>query len=148
MPSELPATLWPEYCCAILRDGAGRYLMEVRPPHERRVSGWITCFGGGRNEDEHPDACIRRELAEELGWAVGPDALEFCVRLVGTRDGRPREIAWFYRAVAPGPDVRLVTEPGVEAMWVEFEQTQETRVSLWHRAVIAAERAGETIARV
>lgn len=122
--------------------------MEVRPPHEQRESGWITCFGGGRLEGEHPDECIRRELAEELGWTVEPGALEFCVRLVGTRNGQPREIAWFYRATAPGPGVQLVTEPGVEAMWVEFEQTQETRVSLWHRAVIAAERAGESIARV
>lgn len=122
--------------------------MEVRPPHEQRESGWITCFGGGRHEGEHPDECIRRELAEELGWTVERGALEFCVRLVGTRDGQPREIAWFYRATAPGPCVQLVTEPGVEAMWVEFEQTQETRVSLWHRAVIAAERAGESVARV
>lgn len=148
MPNELPETSWPEYCCVILRNPAGRYLMEVRPAHERRVTGWITCFGGGRLEGEHPNDCIRRELMEELGWAVEPEALKFCLRLVGTRDGQHREIAWFYRADAPGSDVQLVTEPGVVAMWAEFEQTQEARVSNWHRAAIAAERAGEKIARV
>jgi 8-oxo-dGTP pyrophosphatase MutT (NUDIX family) len=128
--------LWPEFCCAILRDGVGRYLLEKRPLHEDIAPGKLACFGGGRAADEHPDACIRRELREELGWEAG--ALERCVLLLG-RNGRV--IGWFYRGAAPS-EPGLVMEVGVEAVWASWEELAALPVGRWNMAALRGEREG------
>jgi 8-oxo-dGTP pyrophosphatase MutT (NUDIX family) len=149
VPTSLSSTPFPDYCCAILRNPSGLYLMEKRPVFEADPQRpRITCFGGTRHDNEHPDDCIRRELLEELGWTINPSALEFRLRLTGTRNNQPREIAWFYRTAAPSDESALTLEPGVEALWLTFEQTQELSVSAWHRVALAAERAGERLVRV
>lgn len=129
---------WPRFCCAILRDDRGRYLLEQRRIDDEHMPGQLVCFGGGRERDEHPDACVRRELLEEIGWA--PPTLRLCLRLLG-RDGRV--IAWFYRGIAPmASEIR--TEPGVRAVWASWDELSGLPVGDWNLAAIIAEQRGLT----
>jgi 8-oxo-dGTP pyrophosphatase MutT (NUDIX family) len=136
---------WPEYCCAILRDVEGRYLLERRPTDAKDAAGQLTCFGGKRNPGEHPDRCIRREIWEELHWRVGALKLELCVKLLGA-DGKP--VAWFYSGAGPGPAVTVQTLPGVECVWLSEAELAAANLSGWHRAALEAERSGQAEARV
>jgi 8-oxo-dGTP pyrophosphatase MutT (NUDIX family) len=113
--------------------------MEHRPTNARHAAGLLTCFGGRREEGEHPDACIRRELLEELGWA-SPD-LNLVVRLVVGGE----VLAWFYVGEAPrrAPS-RLEVGHGVVLLVVNDLWTN--RVSRWHQAAIRAHLAGEDVA--
>lgn len=134
---------WPEYCCAILRDAQGRYLLERRPADAKDAPGLLTCFGGKRNPGEHPDRCIRREIFEELNWRVGALRLEVRVRLMGA-DGRV--VAWFYRGAGPGPGVTVRTLPGVRCEWHDSTAIAAAEISGWHRAALDAEAAGRASA--
>jgi 8-oxo-dGTP pyrophosphatase MutT (NUDIX family) len=128
-----------------LRDAAGRYLLERRPADARDAPGLLTCFGGKRNRGEHPDRCIRRELFEELNWRTGALRIERCVRLV---DGDRAEVAWFYRASAPGPTVRARPLDGVRLEWVGSDALAGAELSGWHRAALEAERDGRGVAAI
>lgn len=140
-PNDDPAH-WPRFCCAILRDAAGRYLLERRSDDDEHMPGQLVCFGGGRNPDEHPDDSIRRELREEIGCEL--TALEFCLILRG-RDSRT--IAWFYRAPAPAP-TRVRTEPGVRAVWAAWHELGALPIGNWNLAAMIAEREGRSEALV
>lgn len=138
-----PAEPWPEYCCAILRDDRGRYLLERRPASKLSAPGLLVCFGGRREPHESPEACLLRELQEELGWTP-PRPLRLCTRLLGPAD---RQIAWFFRGEAPAnPNPQ---EPGVQAVWLEpgdIDHLAELSVSPWHILALSAEHAGRPIA--
>lgn len=61
-----------EVAAALIQDEAGRYLITQRPPDSHLAGLWE--FPGGKREpDETLEACLRRELVEELGatFAVG-----------------------------------------------------------------------------
>lgn len=130
----------PKYCCAILEAPDGTLLLERRPPDARRAAGNITCFGGAREEEEAPEACIRRELLEELGWRVGDVERVLILHRAGG------VLAWFYRAAAPDRAVPLVTEEGYEALWVRRDELHATPLSPWHRAALNAYFAGHPTA--
>lgn len=137
----IESACWPAYCCAILRDAAGRYLLERRPLHETAAPGKLVCFGGGREVGEHPDACIQRELVEELGYHQA--RVERCLVLRSNR----RVIAWFYRGAAPTPDT-IMTEPGVVAVWHGWDELAALPLGGWHIAALVAEREGRSEAAV
>lgn len=154
---------WPAFCCAILRDAEGRYLLEQRPPPRggsrgSRTTGQLTCFGGSRERGETPEQCIRRELEEELGWQVNREHLTLGIRLInaGTKPMRFRagpvipggSIAWFFRGAAPEPTRTLVTEPGYRALWLRPDELAGADLSLWHRVVLEADAAGQSVASV
>lgn len=64
-----------EVAAALIQDEAGRYLITQRLPDSHLAGLWE--FPGGKREpDETLEACLRRELAEELGatFAVGDRA--------------------------------------------------------------------------
>ncbi|MBL9001255.1 MAG: NUDIX domain-containing protein [Phycisphaerae bacterium] len=131
---------WPEYCCAVLRDEGGRFLLESRPAEATHAPGSLTCFGGRRETDEHPRACIARELREELG--IDPPALQLAVRLLAD----DRIIAWFYAGTVP-VNTALRTEAGRNAVWVDPGAVDAAPLSAWHASALAAFRAGRDIAR-
>ncbi len=138
----------PEYCCAILRDRAGRYLIERRPAHSSHQPRRLTCFGGGREEGESPEACITRELREELTWDEG------LIRSVGLRravrlESRARFIAWFFAGEPVDPACPIRCEHGYEAVWLsEGRLLAEPSLSSWHKAAISALIRGEQVAVV
>jgi 8-oxo-dGTP pyrophosphatase MutT (NUDIX family) len=132
----------PDYCCAILVAPDGRLLLEWRGPEARRAANRITCLGGEREPGEDPEAAVRRELREEIGWV--PDRLERRVTLevVG------RLTAWFYRATFDGEITDLVPEPGVRPILLRREELDGLPVAPWHKAVLDADARGVEHVRV
>ncbi|MFZ4572758.1 MAG: NUDIX hydrolase [Phycisphaerales bacterium] len=131
---------WPEYCCAIIRDHAGRYLLEERPPDTRLAAGKLTCFGGRREPGEHPDACIARELLEELGLRSAPADLG--PHRLTLRIG-PRRVAWFYTLTIDAATT-LQTEAGRQPRWIAPSDLAHHPLSEWHIAAIAAVAEGKS----
>ncbi|MCB9734057.1 MAG: NUDIX domain-containing protein [Deltaproteobacteria bacterium] len=70
---------------AIIRDGEGRVLLARRRPERRQGGRWE--FPGGKIEPgETPEACLLRELEEELGLTGG--VVGSCVATSVHDDGR------------------------------------------------------------
>jgi 8-oxo-dGTP pyrophosphatase MutT (NUDIX family) len=138
--SGVDAGRWPRWCCALLRDSRGRYILERRPADEVDAPGMLTCFGGGREPGEDPEACLRRELVEELGWRAG--TLELCVEL-----DTPKGVAWFYRGLGPEEGTVTALEPGFGVEWVEAAAIDTAGVGTWNVAAIRAAVRGERFAR-
>ncbi|MBA3684432.1 MAG: NUDIX domain-containing protein [Planctomycetes bacterium] len=122
--------LQPDYCCAVIEDQRGWLLLQLRPAGARHAPDQLTCFGGRREPGEDADQCLRRELAEELGWAP-PPAPTACALWQGEQ-----LIAWFSRARFPGGSV--VTEPGHVALWAPWSALPGLPLSPWHRTVLTA----------
>lgn len=136
-----PDEPWPPYCCVILVDEAGRFVMEQRPPDEAARTGGLTCLGGGREPEEHPDLCIVRELQEEIGWTP-PEIQRIATFSVGER-----LIAWFYTARYSG-DPPIHREAGYSIELISASEVTGPRVSRWHRAVFDGWLRGETQIRI
>jgi 8-oxo-dGTP pyrophosphatase MutT (NUDIX family) len=126
----------PRWCCAILRDGAGRYLLERRPGYGPSEPERLTCFGGKREAGETGLGALLRELHEELGWT--PAAEPRLAVVLKTRYGE----AWFYVAPAPAAGAFTVRVKGHEGVWVESSALAGAALSPWHRAAIEAEAKG------
>jgi 8-oxo-dGTP pyrophosphatase MutT (NUDIX family) len=129
----------PRYVCAILEDAEGRLLMESRPDDARLAAGRLTCFGGRREAGESPEACLRRELREELSWE--PRTLEKRVELRVARD----LVAWFYHAVMDIGIDQLCLAPGHQARLISRHELVTQPVSPWHAAVLRAWLEGKTL---
>lgn len=140
-----PAPL-PRFCCVFLKDSRGRYVLEQRPLTESDAPGKLTCFGGGREPHEEPEACLRREVREELGCEIGP-----CTHVLTLNT--PLGHAWFYEAVGPAEGEAAATEPGYTALWIDETTLRDpvffqTRVADWHCAAFTALWRGERFASV
>lgn len=140
-PFDPDAVSWPVWCCAILQNAAGEFLLEQRPGDAALAPAMLTCFGGRRGEGESPERCIRRELREELGIEV--PGLRPVVRLIGSD-----ELAWFFAGPAAAPPGPFRTEPGRGAVWVDRARLGVVQISAWHREAILAFLEGRPIARV
>lgn len=127
---------WPRYCCAILETDRGAMLFQQRSASARQAAGMLTCFGGGRHPGEEPEAALRRELREELGWE--PRRLEFRVALWVANE----PVAWFYAAELDVSLESLRPAPGHVPELVTPDEFDRAPISPWHRAVIEAHRAG------
>jgi 8-oxo-dGTP pyrophosphatase MutT (NUDIX family) len=127
----------PEYACAVIADPESRLLLQLRPATARHAAGQLTCFGGRREEGETAEACLRRELAEELGWQ--PAALKPGCELWKGR----RFIARFYRVQLDVPVEKLAVEAGSRAILASWADLPGLPVSPWHRAALAAIAAGQ-----
>lgn len=136
------ANRWPQYVCAILEDSEGRLLLESRPESARLAAGKLTCFGGRREDDETPEACLHRELQEELNWQ--PQSIRQQIELwVGEE-----LVAWFYHAkLTVGIDqLRLLA--GHQAQLARREELSSLPLSPWHAATLEAWQRGETVVRL
>jgi 8-oxo-dGTP pyrophosphatase MutT (NUDIX family) len=129
---------WPEYCCVIIQDPAGRFLLEQRPADARAAPSALTNFGGSREPHEPPARCATRELREELGLHLPDSAVGLPVLVL--RDG-PRVVAWFYR-IEIDPGTPLATEPGRAAIWLAPDRLRTAQLSPWHSAAMDAFLAG------
>lgn len=137
MPTPAAAD-WPPYCCIILRDAGGQYLLERRPGSARLAPGTLTCFGGSRERDESPLDCIARELIEELGPAAAKAVQGVELRVIVR--SRTRLIAWFFGAAPMLTNVPLVCEPGYFAVWLSEAELEAAPLARWHRAALLADR--------
>ncbi len=71
---EKVPTIVPVVAAAI-RDGEGRLLLQQCPPHKRHAGLWE--FPGGKVEiEEIPRLALCREVMEELGLELDPEALQ------------------------------------------------------------------------
>lgn len=144
IPNE-PAD-WPAFCCAIMRDAKGRYLLERRPAWAMAASGKLTCFGGKREPGESPEVCLRRELDEEIKHRPPSGTLERAVTLLWTGPDKVFSgrkvvsggvLAWYYNVPAPDPGVRCVLS-GHSAIWVMPNNLLSSDLSDWHRTALKA----------
>lgn len=126
----------PDYCCAILEAADGRLLLEWRGPQAQRAAGRITCFGGAREPGEDPEAALRRELQEELGWVPERLVRRVLLEVVG------RLTAWFYWARFDGRVEDLVFEEGTRPVLAHWGEMGDLPVAPWHRAVLDAHARG------
>ncbi len=122
----------PDYCCAVLIDG-GRYLLERRPADKADAPGRLTCFGGRREAEEDPGDCIRRELAEEIGFVPRLDPRPAHALYV---DGRL--IAWFWIGRLGPDDPAPTLEDGVECARLLPSELGHPDLSSWHAPILAA----------
>lgn len=132
----------PEHACALLVDPRGRLVLQLRPPWARHAPSQLTCFGGKREEGETAEACLLRELAEELGWAP-QDAPRLGLDLVSGE----RFIARFFVVDLP-EGTALRPEPGFGIVCAHAASLPGLPVSPWHRAAIDAWRGGQAVAFV
>ena len=126
----------PEHACALLVDRRGRLVLQLRPAWARHAPSQLTCFGGKREGDETAEACLRRELDEELGWApelLAGDGLDL-------RSGE-RYIARFFACAVP-EGIALRPEPGFAIIHAHAASLPGLPLSPWHRTAIGAWRSG------
>lgn len=133
MPEALP-----DYACAIISGGHGRRLLQLRPMEARHAPGQLTCFGGAREPWESVEACLERELQEELGWCPR-DPRPVCDLRQGSR-----LIARFFHCTMP-EDTILRTEPRHLALWVPTRALPGLPLSPWHRLVLEAVDHGRAV---
>ncbi|HEY6814678.1 MAG TPA: NUDIX domain-containing protein [Croceibacterium sp.] len=83
-----------------LRDSRGRVLLQQCPAHKRHAGKWE--FPGGKVEQkEEQKVALCREVFEELGLELSPDALEPCgMAEEPPHDGRPGLVLKLYSSTA------------------------------------------------
>jgi 8-oxo-dGTP pyrophosphatase MutT (NUDIX family) len=130
--------VFPEHACAIITCADGRLLLELRPATAKHAPDTLACFGGKREGDEDADACILRELREELAWAPA--------HLVGAVDlwRGSRYIARFRGCALPA-DAVVRPYPGACAVRLPWSCLSALPLTPWHAAVLRAWAAGEPV---
>ena len=84
-------------------DGEGRVFLQRRSLLKDSAPGrWCASCSGHVDAGEDYDAAAIRELAEEIGVNVGPNALERWLRLDACRE-TGMEFVWIYRVRHEGP---------------------------------------------
>ena len=128
----------PPYACVILlRVSDQTILLEVRNERAKNAAGKLTCFGGKREDGEHPLSTALRECQEELGWQPAATERKFRRACDLYVDGKL--IAYFYEAEAPDDSVELTFEPGRAGEYMHaLNACTDDRVSPWHRCVFQA----------
>jgi len=133
-------TLMPVVAAA-LTDREGRVLIAQRPAGKEHAGLWE--FPGGKVEPgESPEAALVRELAEELGVAIDPSALEPLAFSSGSRGDR-HLLLLLYRCTTWRGEPRALDAAAVR--WVLPVQLVEVDMPPADRpfvSVLAADRRG------
>ncbi len=124
-----------EVTAALIQDEAGRYLI-TRRREGTHLAGLWEFPGGKRHASESPEACLRRELEEELG---GPFEVGDRVETVRWEYPEKTVLIHFYRCrLASGA---IEPREGQALAWVEPERFGEYAFPGADAALIARLRA-------
>jgi 8-oxo-dGTP diphosphatase len=127
-----------EVAAGLIQDDAGRYLI-TRRREGSHLAGLWEFPGGKRHSGETPDACLRRELAEELG---GPFEVVDHVDTVRWEYPEKTVLIHFYRCRVAGGMVE--PREAQEMAWVAPEELESYPFPPADRELIARLRAGRT----
>jgi mutator protein MutT len=130
MPDEI------DVAAALIQDAAGRYLLARRRKGTHLAGLWE--FPGGKREpDETVEACLRRELREELGaeFAVGER-----VETIRWRYPERTVVLHFFRCRLEAG--RIEPREQQEVRWVAPEHLADHELPEADRALIERLRAG------
>jgi len=114
--------------CILYHRGKGKVLLQLRTKEEGLFfPGFWSIFGGGLDEGERPEACILRELKEEIRfrpehimyWKETPYK-EFIFHIfIGLIDLEKEEIA-----LREGEDMGYFSEEEIDKMDIAFDYKQ------------------------
>ena len=76
--------------------------------------------GGGREQGESPEACVLRELHEELGLVLPEAALSYKRRYATGRQGEV--VSWFFVAAAAGGGRAGLADVGCDAVFADEQR--------------------------
>lgn len=123
---------------AALDDGAGRLLMQKRPPGKQHGGLWE--FPGGKVEPgETTGFALVRELNEELGIAVAEGDLEPAAFAEGAPDPRKRAIVILLYTIRRWQG-KPVAEPDSEIGWFRLDEIEQLDVPPLDKDLIATLR--------
>ena len=99
-----------------------RILIQRRSPRLKLMPNVWAATGGSAIAGEDAVTAIQRELEEELGVTLAPDAFEYLGRL-----NRRNSLCdlWFVRKDVAVPDLKLQKEEVAEARWVTLDQLKQ-----------------------
>jgi 8-oxo-dGTP diphosphatase len=98
--------------------------------------------GGGLERDESPRAGACRELAEEIGICVAPEALSLVREMTALWDGRRDHVAIFELRLAAPPALRLDGREIVAGQFMTPAAALAAPLPPFERAYLAALAAG------
>jgi 8-oxo-dGTP pyrophosphatase MutT (NUDIX family) len=105
------------YACAIIRDPAtDRLLFEIRTDDAPRNPGMWSFFGGGAESGESPEACLLRELREELGVTLRPTDLRAIRSYLNPRTSRRRHV---FEVTCLSEGTLLVVSESAGYRWID-----------------------------
>ena len=124
---------------ALLATPDGRYLMQHRDdlPHIFLPGHWA-CFGGGIDPGDSAEAALRRELREEIDFAVGEvTAFTDMTILMPLSQPRRDHITFFAAPIVEADLARMTLREGQDlALLTPETLAREPRVAPWDLAAV------------
>jgi len=128
------------YACAIVRDlDTGRLLLEHRTDDAPVNPGQWGFFGGGAEPRESPEACLLRELKEELDVTLQVSDLSAWTSYVNPRTSRRRHV---FEVTAIRESSALAHTEGAGLGWVDVESAFQLGLSTSTRRDLEAYARG------
>ncbi|MBB5733236.1 8-oxo-dGTP diphosphatase [Altererythrobacter atlanticus] len=88
-PDEMTVAM--QVVAAVIRDDAGRLLLQQRPAHKHHGGQWE--FPGGKVEPgETHEFALAREIEEELGLSLDPACMSACAQAQEHSEAQARQI--------------------------------------------------------
>lgn len=124
------------YACAIVRDyQTDRLLFESRTDDAPKNPGRWSFFGGGAEAGESPEACLLRELKEELGITLKASDLSPLRSYINPRSSRYRHV---FEVTALSEATPLVVAESAGFDWVDPQRALKLDLSVSTRRDLEA----------